>query len=258
MLVFVILGLVYVFLSLPLFPYNVFKKLERSKSSDDNTTHNSLASCVVICIVISLISIIVSCGIYTSYEFRKVWYIYLLPIIIPIAFQTFYAAVGMTKKYIPIAIGILSILLCCSIVCPIRDFCLRYVDVKSDVIVETTKPLLDNDQLSQRFEIITILSSNYDQKSKIYIYFVNTRKGTGLITNGATQAAFYPCNLKAKTISIRNAYPSKDIAYLGMSLVNETNLYANFAILERNHFFERPKIVKEVKLNLISEILSET
>jgi len=258
MLLFVILGLVYAFLSLPLFPYNVFKKLERSKNFDDNTPNNSMAASIVICIVIVLISIIVSSGIYKSYEYREVWYVYLLPIIIPIAFQTFYAIAGMTKKYIPITIGILTILLCCSIVCPIRDFYLRYVDIKSDVIVETTKPLLDNDQLSQRFGVMSIISSNYDQQSKIYIYFVDTNNGTGLITNGTTQAAFYPCNLKAKTISIRNAYPSKDIVYLGMSLVNETNLYANFAILERDHFFERSKIVKQVKLNLINEIISET
>lgn len=255
MLLFFVLGILYAFLSLPLFPYLFFESTNRPLSPNDRKNANADAcETIIVFIFICIISFSASFFVYTTYQPNRLWYVYLFPIVVPLIFQILYAALILVKKYVPITIITLGIILCLSIVFPIRDLCLPYVDSISTnntgIIVENAKPLLDNNQLSQRFEITKILNSSYDKENSTYIYVVNTKEGYGVIENSETQTIFYPCKVSADINRVQNKYPSHKIVYLGVDLSDKENIYAYYAILGRNGFFERPTIEKEIKLNL--------
>lgn len=263
MLIFTILAILYGFLSLPFFPYFIFKNLERieeepSKSYNPPSKAESLIVNILILTIIFALSLFFTWSIYSGSNYLQEIHVYLLPMFWPIIMQIVYASFGLAIKYLKIAIPLLVISFCLLFVIPIIDLQNPYKDPinNQSTIVETSRPLLNRDQIVQRFGITSSTEEGYDNKSKSYYYLAETKQGYGAIQVSDSIAKFFSCKYKAEPSALGNKYFGKNIVRTNIYF-DKDNVYSEFALIKRDSSFFNHTLVKKIILNLTTGEISE-
>jgi len=260
MLIKIALTVIYAALSLPIFPYFLFyEKLVRESPEDKNNSsssgNSSGAESIFFMVILCIFSVFISTTFFTSFSEMGIQYSYLFPIIVPVAFQFIWACIFLKKKFLPIILPLLFVVLLISIFIPIRNAVLPYTTPMIEdptVITETEKPLLERQEIIVRFGATSISDTNYSNGQYIYT-LEGGSKGYGLVFANTNSVNFYSCVHKNSISGIvRDSYKTLEIVSLGIVIDNEIP-YAKFGVIKRASIFAKPEIDFYLLLNLVKE-----
>ncbi len=227
--------------------YVLFPKIDRHTGENSiKGVSGTIITCLVVGVV--MLSAIIIFGIveYCSPNNREIWYLYLLPMAIPIFFRFIFAFVSLQKKLLPVVLPILTIAFIGCIIFPIRDGALGY---EPEVSKETKEALQEKTEIKAWLNTVSFSEPcYYDGK---YIYEINKGKSDyGLLLVDDLTMDFIPCKYENQISRIiREHYPKEEIVQLGIEIRDELP-YAKFGILKRPHMFSKPEVDFYVLLDM--------
>lgn len=261
MLIKILVTVVYAFLASPLVLFLVPESFFRELNENDDK--QEMSGQQIMAIVVILLSVISSCVIFSEYNGRTVWYSYLLPACVPIAFDIYYVVISLKKKVCLIAIPILVLAFFGVIAFPLRDVIIPYeeatlrknittiteADIEEHEIIEEI--FLSEKEILQKFGGTTIFGTYYNNGKTIYLLEDNAGN-IGAAVCGADAIKFIPCQHKNETSVLRKQYKTEEIVELGI-FIDKDIVYARFGILKRPSFLGKPVLSSYLILNMVEE-----
>ncbi len=274
-------------LSTPLFPYNttsIRKKKCEPLCKYPNSENFSVLKILIIYIVSLLLfsfSLVFSYEVFTNYDDRQIWYLYLLPAAFPVICQFVFACVWAKRVYLSKLLPILAIAFLFIIFMPTRNFILSYQPVANSKII---LPYFDND--NQNFKIATsaetikfmeirnrhLICTVDGENSGLGVFIIglssdpyNSSEEGNVSYNvkdeytveTAVSFSFYPCKYEYSVKGpIREHYKSEEIVPLEITIENQTP-YGKFGILRRDGIFAKPQIDYYLRFNMMTGEISE-
>lgn len=274
-------------LSTPFFPYTIINIRKRKNnpsckypSSENFFVLKKLLFCIVSLLLLSF-SFAFSYGVFTKYDDRQIWYLYLLPAAFPAICQFVFACIWAKREYLSKLLPILTIAFLFIIFMPYRNLILSYQPVANTKIII---PYFDND--NQNFKIATSAETiKFMEIRNRHLICTVDGKNSGLgvfiiglssdpynsseednisydvkdeyTVESAVSFSFYPCKYEYSVKGpIREHYKSEEIIPLEITIENQTP-YGKFAILRRDGIFAKPQIDYYLSFNMVTGEISE-
>lgn len=272
-------------LSTPLFPYRIMntrkKKSETSLKYPSSEKFSALEMFLLYAIALLLFasSLGFSYGVFTHYDDRQIWYLYLLPAAFPVIWQFIFACIWAKRKIL--VLPILAVVFLFITFMPARNLILPYQSTVTNTFII---PYFDNDGKKFKVRVTSetvkymefrngqIICTIDGENSGLGVFIIGMSSGPYVPSNqdnisyivkdeytteGTVSFSFYPCEYEYSVKGpIRENYKSEEIVPLEIVINNQTP-YGKFAILKRDGIFAKPQIDYYLLFNMVTGEISE-